>query len=257
MVRFNARFAAFALAWGLVGFVSSVLAAAQPPPPLEFLGEARLPHALRFEGTTVGGLSAITYDPRQGVFLVLSDDKGQFAAPRFYTIQLNLVDRRLAMDGARVLRVTPLLDRRGRPYEEGALDPEGMTLTPDGKSLWVTSEGDINAGVAPSVHAFGPDGRHQRDVPLPRRYRPDPRGHRGARHNLALESATVSPDGRFFFTAVENALVQDGPEASPAAGSPVRLLRYAVGREALLVGLGKRLLSDRMSLKTIRDHFGI
>jgi hypothetical protein len=48
-----------------------------------------------------------------------------------------------------------------------------------------------------------------------------------------LESATVSPDGRFFFTALENALVQDGPEASLEAGSSVRLLRYTVGRGRL------------------------
>lgn len=34
-------------------------------------------------------------------------------------------------------------------------------------------------------------------------------------------------------------------------------LRYAVGNEARLVGLGKRLLSDRLNLKLIRDHFGI
>lgn len=34
-------------------------------------------------------------------------------------------------------------------------------------------------------------------------------------------------------------------------------LRYAVGNEARLVGLGKRLLSDRGNLKVIRDHFGI
>lgn len=33
--------------------------------------------------------------------------------------------------------------------------------------------------------------------------------------------------------------------------------RYAVGREARLVGIGRRLLSDRLMLKTIRDHFGI
>ena len=34
-------------------------------------------------------------------------------------------------------------------------------------------------------------------------------------------------------------------------------IRYAVGREARLVGIGKRLLSDRLGLKAIRDHFGI
>jgi NAD(P)-dependent dehydrogenase (short-subunit alcohol dehydrogenase family) len=42
-----------------------------------------------------------------------------------------------------------------------------------------------------------------------------------------------------------------------ALTSPKPRLRYAVGKEARLVGLGKRLLSDRLNLKLIRDHFGI
>lgn len=42
-----------------------------------------------------------------------------------------------------------------------------------------------------------------------------------------------------------------------ALGSPRPRFRYAVGNEARLVGLGKRLLSDRLNLKLIRDHFGI
>ena len=41
------------------------------------------------------------------------------------------------------------------------------------------------------------------------------------RPNLAFESAGVPPDGRFFFTATENALYQDGPAATIANGSPL------------------------------------
>lgn len=60
------------------------------------------------------------------------------------------------------------------------------------------------------------------------------------------ESLPKSPGPEIVADAVEHALTAAKPR-----------LRYPVGREALLVGLGKRLLSDRLSLKTIRDHFGI
>jgi NAD(P)-dependent dehydrogenase (short-subunit alcohol dehydrogenase family) len=60
------------------------------------------------------------------------------------------------------------------------------------------------------------------------------------------DSLPKSPGPKVVADAVEHALTSKRPK-----------LRYAVGREASLVGIGKRLLSDRMSLKTIRDHFGI
>ena len=46
------------------------------------------------------------------------------------------------------------------------------------------------------------------------------------RQNLGFESAGVAPNGRFLYTATENALVQDGPAATVASGSPARILRY-------------------------------
>jgi hypothetical protein len=52
------------------------------------------------------------------------------------------------------------------------------------------------------------------------------------RQNLAFEAAAVAPDGRHLFVGMENALVQDGPAATLAGGSPSRILRYnlATGR---------------------------
>jgi NAD(P)-dependent dehydrogenase (short-subunit alcohol dehydrogenase family) len=60
------------------------------------------------------------------------------------------------------------------------------------------------------------------------------------------ESLPKSPSAEVVADVVAHALTAKKPR-----------LRYAVGREAWLVGLGKRLLSDRLSLKTIRDHFRI
>ena len=62
--------------------------------------------------------------------------------------------------------------------------------------------------------------------PSPSRFSRTPPGTRGVRQNLGFESASTPPNGRFFFTGTEGALVQDGPPATLAAGSPARLLRY-------------------------------
>ena len=60
------------------------------------------------------------------------------------------------------------------------------------------------------------------------------------------ESLPKAPGPEIVAAAVAHALTAKRPK-----------LRYAVGREAALVGLGKRLLSDGLSLKLIRDHFGL
>jgi hypothetical protein len=62
---------------GLVPVAASAAAAAQgvPPAPFRFLGEFVYPHGTTFEGTAVGELSGLTYDPRRGVFYAVSDDR--------------------------------------------------------------------------------------------------------------------------------------------------------------------------------------
>lgn len=60
------------------------------------------------------------------------------------------------------------------------------------------------------------------------------------------ESLPKAPGPAIVADAVAHALTARRPR-----------LRYAVGKEARIVGLGKRLLPDRLNLKLIRDHFGI
>jgi NAD(P)-dependent dehydrogenase (short-subunit alcohol dehydrogenase family) len=60
------------------------------------------------------------------------------------------------------------------------------------------------------------------------------------------ESLPKAPGPEIVADAVAHALTARRPR-----------FRYAVGREAALVGLGRRLLSDRLSLALIRRHFGL
>nr|WP_293120286.1 esterase-like activity of phytase family protein [Moorena sp. SIO4G3] len=45
-------------------------------------------------------------------------------------------------------------------------------------------------------------------------------------NNRAFESLTITPDDRFLYTAVENALIQDGSASTLEDQSPVRILQY-------------------------------
>jgi hypothetical protein len=192
---------------------------------LEFRGQAIVSTGTSFEGTTVGGLSSITYDRRRDVFYTLSDDPSQFQPARFYTVALDLGDGRLADGDVRFLRVTTLLAPDGLPYPPFSLDPEGLALTKD-RELILTSEGIANSLIDPFVRRYSLRGMFLGSLPVPEAFLPTADHSSGVRQNLGFESAGVSPNGRFLFTATENALIQDGPAATVANGSPARLLRY-------------------------------
>jgi 3-phytase/alkaline phosphatase D len=192
---------------------------------LTFLGEAQFPTGFAFAGTTVGGLSGITYDATGGVFYALSDDRSQINSARFYTLTIDLADGRLVAGDVVFTGVTTLLGRDGKPFPADSVDPEGIALKSPG-TLFITSEGDTAAGIPPFVRSFALDGREQAALAVPAKFMPDAERTQGVRNNQAFESLTLTPDGRHLFTANENALVQDGPEATVEAGSPVRIVKF-------------------------------
>src|SRR3954468_16118180 len=121
-------------------------AQARKPPSLQFLGQAIVPTGTTFAGTTVGGLSSISYDASRGAYYALSDDPSQFQPARFYSLGINVADGHLDNGDVTFTGVTTLQAPVGGPYAPFSLDPEGLTLTKDGE-LIVTSEGIANSGV--------------------------------------------------------------------------------------------------------------
>jgi len=195
-------------------------------PALQFLGEQVFPTATQFGGTAFGGLSGFAYDERRGVFYALSDDQ---VGARFYTLRIDVSGGAPAVQ---ILAVTTLRDASGEPFAPFSLDPEGLALTKD-DTLVLTSEGFANSLIDPWVREFGLDGRQLSVLPVPPAFLPIAGATRGVRQNLGFESAGTSPNGRFLFTGTEAALVQDGPPATVAAGSPARLLRYNLQTQTL------------------------
>ncbi|WP_326535668.1 esterase-like activity of phytase family protein [Pseudorhodoferax sp.] len=191
------------------------------PAGLRLIGEATLPHRLRFRETTVGGLSGLDYDPAQDLWVAVSDDPD---GARFYTLRLPVTAERL---GPPELLDVVHFDAPQRP------DAEAIRFRPATSTLLWSTEGDVRHGVAPALHESTRAGRLLRSLALPPHFALDPAGQRGPRHNLGLEGLALTPDGTGAWAAMENALLQDGPAPTvQQAGGPCRftLFDLASGR---------------------------
>jgi hypothetical protein len=203
-----------------------------PGTELQFLGQAIIPTGTQFMGTEVGGLSGIAYDADRNLFYSLSDDASVIDPARFYTLRIDVSAGPFDPSDVDFLDVTTLEGPDGQPFAPLSLDPEGLALTKD-DTLVVTSEGFANRLIDPFVREFSLGGEQIAALPVPEPFLPNAAATRGVRLNLGFESASTAPNGRFLFTGTEGALVQDGPPATLAAGSPARLLRYNLQTDRL------------------------
>lgn len=227
------------LAAGVVGLLPGCRNAPAGLPPsslvrqaqaLRLVGEARWPHRAEFQGTALGGFSGIDYDPARGEYLLLSDDRSDLAAARFYRMRWPSVGAEPPQPaGVTLLRQAGGATwpaRRAATADIPVVDPEAIRWRPDtGTVLW-TSEGDIARGFGPALYESRGDGTLVREIALPAMFAADRRGRSGPRDNLGLEGLALTPDGRDAWVAMENALRQDGPVPTlRAPGGPCRFTR--------------------------------
>lgn len=193
----------------------------------ELLGTVNIPTGTLFEGTVVGGLSSITYDPARNVYYAISDDQGTISPVRYYTLDIDVSDGQLDPGDITFLDVTFILNASGEPYAPGSLDPEGLVLAHEG-SLYFSSEGfaALTPPVDPFINRMNLNGKHNRSLEVPDKFLPDGALTQGVRPNLGFESLNVTPDQKTLVTASEGALAQDGPAADVGQSSFARILEY-------------------------------
>ena len=194
--------------------------AAAPPSRLRLLGETTLPHRMQYQGTTVGGLSAIDHDPAGGLWVALCDDRSELQPARFYTLQLQLQPGRLEVQ---VTGVATLRQADGEPFPRRStggevVDPEGLRLLPGGRGLLWTSEGEPRVNQPPALREARLDGSHVRSFEVPAALQFAPRPGTGPRDNNTFEGLALTPDAATAWVAMEAALEQDGPV--PGVGRP-------------------------------------
>ncbi len=216
--------------------------AAFEAPRLRYLGSSRLPHALKFGDTTVGGLSGLDYDRAQDVFYAISDDRSDREPARFYTLKLPI--QASGVGKVELLSVTSLRTPAGdlypsrsqtTPRNPQVADPESIRLRCDLGSLYWCSEGDVARGFGSLIREMRLDGSYASEIALPAMFTPSPDGKSGIRDNLGVEAMAFAPDEDTLWFTTENALLQDGAVPTlEQRGGPVRLTQLHIRSGALV-----------------------
>ena len=214
----------------VLGFAIAFPAAAESTAEigLRFIGTVTVPNDKTVDGTLVGGLSGIDYDPAADLWYLVSDDKSDKSPARFYTAKLAFDKARFA--SVEIEHAVTLLQADGQPYPNAKAggevpDPESIRRDPETGNLWWTSEGDRKLGLSPFLRVAAPDGTPAGDIPVPDIFTVNKDQEIGPRHNLGFEGLSFAPDGKSVWLTMESALYQDGPIATPSAGTIARLTR--------------------------------
>ncbi|RAK68318.1 esterase-like activity of phytase family protein [Hymenobacter edaphi] len=203
---------------------------------LRFIGEKLVPYQQTYNNTTLGGFSGIDYRADNNSYYLMCDDPSALQPTRYYTATLNFNQSSFA--DVTFTGVTTLKRPDGTPFPSAATDPAN-TLDPEGirydaatsRLIW-SSEGVRNVAATPAVliqpylREANLDGSHVAEFPLPPLFRIQATDN-GTRSNGSFEGMSISPGGKYIFTASEEPLYEDGPRAAAGlAGATIRLLRY-------------------------------
>lgn len=207
--------------------------AIDPADPMTFLGHAELGADAGPDHAPFGGISGADYDPRRRRWLLISDDKSEFAPARYWTARIDI-----ATNAAPIVHLSaaiPLRTEEGKVFPrfgtgvEG-VDSESIRIAPrHGGILW-SSEGDPQDGFGPAIRIMSPAGKRSTKLPLPGLFAFDPTHRTGPRPNLSIEGMTFADHGRSLWVSMEAPFYQDGPVATAGSGADVRLTRLRSGQ---------------------------
>ncbi|OMB99893.1 phytase [Mycobacterium sp. NS-7484] len=224
------------LAAGLL--VLAGCAPARASAEFEFLGQHQVAPGATLDGTVIGGLSGISYDPAADLYYIVSDDRSAHNPARFYTARITLSDN--GIDDVQFIGTHPWLDRDAQPFRPLRRDvvppvvppdPEAIAFDPGRQRLYWTSEGERRVDgpgppslLDPWVRTAGLDGSFLGEFALPDAMRMSA-GEHGPRRNSALEGLSLSPDGRYLWAAMEGPGYDDGPPPDEHHGARTRVVR--------------------------------
>ncbi|MGC5015159.1 esterase-like activity of phytase family protein [Streptosporangium sp. DT93] len=196
-----------------------------------FLGEQRLPHKMRFSGTTVGGLSGIDRDPRTGTWYFISDDRWRYNPARFYTGRLAIDPATGAFTGVNLTGVTTLQRPGGGTYpaygRPRSADPETIRYDRWSRRLIWAHEGDRPDEANPAVPVSDQfvrwtdsRGRHRGELAMPRNLKMTATTN-GPRRNFGFEGLTTTESS--IVAVAEGPRFEDGPLPTVQRGAATRI----------------------------------
>lgn len=196
---------------------------------ITYLGDHNIKTRTAFNNTLVGGLSGITYNPKNNRFYAISDDRGDKGKPRFYEFEMTFEDSEFDV---KVVKVTTLKNKNQRDFRPGTIDFEGISILKNGNIL-LSTEGEqrTKKRILPEIMEYSPSGHFVKSWPVPDFYKFEEKGKitKGVRINKGFESLASTPDYIYTFTANEDSLLQDGAISSQVNKGVSRVTRYRHG----------------------------
>ncbi len=200
---------------------SRILQKDQPVNSLKFLGSYELPYNEQFNGTTIGGLSGIDYDPENRIYHLICDDRSNINPARFYSAKINFTQS--GISNVQFVNSTALLQRDGAYYPDSkknpahAVDPEAMRYNPTTKQFIWASEGERIIGKdtilsQPALTIINKMGQYIDKLPLPFQTRMNAT-EKGLRQNSVFEGIAFTNNFKTMLVSIEEPLYDDGPRA--------------------------------------------
>jgi hypothetical protein len=199
---------------------------------LHLMGQYSIPLKAQFNGTTVGGLSGIDYDPKKDVYYIISDDGSKIDPARIYKAKIRLGEK--GIDTVQFLSVITLLNNNNVPFSSASIDPEAIRCFPSGDLIVWSSEGERTMKNNewtlrdPSVFFSDPNGKLVDSFLLPANLHMS-QLEKGPRNNSSFEGITFDKRYKSLFVNVEEPLFEDGNQASTGDTSAwTRIIRFDV-----------------------------
>ena len=176
---------------------------------LQFINEQILPYEAEFQSISIGGLSALSYEPDSKTFFAVSDDKGKHGPPRFYKLSLSNTDNKYQI---RVSDQVFLFHPSGRHFTN--LDAEGISYFPNKNQIFISSEGTQkpNLLIPPGIFIFNMQGQWQASWKVSTLFWPEninELGKWGTQDNKAFEAMSINSYRDHLWVSTESALYQD------------------------------------------------
>ncbi len=203
---------------------------------LKFLDEYDLPYNLQYKNTTVGGLSGIDYDAKNGVYYLISDDRSEINPSRFYTAKISLTSKEI--NSVKLTDVITLRQKNNQPYPDlkkhtlETVDPEAIRYNPTTQQLVWSSEGEriVKQGetvlIDPAVNTISTTGKYISTILLPDNLKMHT-SENGPRRNGVLEGLTFADNYKTLYVNLEEPLYQDGPRADVTDVNPlIRIFKF-------------------------------
>ncbi len=188
---------------------------------IQYLDEYVLHNDSIFEGSKIGGLSGIEYDPHKNVYYLACDDSKN---PRFYQSSIAIENNQFKT--VSVQKLVTIKKTEQQLQDAAILDLEAIRVFNENKLIF-TSEGSLNHDMNPSIFTTDTLGNYQNRFELPHYFLAHTSKKNKPRHNGVFEGLSSDINNKGYWAAMELPLLLDGKEPSiHTFGAAVRITHF-------------------------------